>query len=209
MITLHLQRIPFHPVKRTIFVPINQILVLHSPIVMSVLSSADEPHTSSLAAVSSLAFQSDSSASLSHPTLNHNHHEHKNHKSVSTGHEDDLTTQPLLYKELLQYTHQSNLWTHRHDKQSLSLHPTNNNQKANYSHASSLHCWSHNYNQLKVRVVRKNSMSSKQVHALPTTSVLLESGGLQESISLPASKLNLIYRSEARYIFINLFLYFT
>lgn len=43
MVTLQFQRSPFHPIKRTVMVPWNEIIVIQTPIVMS--AGADEVYT--------------------------------------------------------------------------------------------------------------------------------------------------------------------
>ena len=48
MITLQFQRSPFHPIKRTVMVPWNEIIVIQTPIVMS--AGVDEVFTSPLEA---------------------------------------------------------------------------------------------------------------------------------------------------------------
>jgi hypothetical protein len=187
MVTLHLQRIPFHPVKRTVFVPANQILVLHSPIVMSVLNNAEE-HSSLQTLPAASGYQSEAPAESA-----------PHHFATLTESEDDLLKQPHLYKELLQYTHQSSLSTQRHssNQQSHSL----SSSKGNLSQFGSLHCWSHNYNHLRVRILRSNLLSNQQLYSLPKSAVLMDSGSLQEVISLPSSKLNLVYQSSSRLVF--------
>lgn len=40
--TLQFQRNPFHPIKRTVFVPWNDIIVMPNPVVMSSAPDIDE-----------------------------------------------------------------------------------------------------------------------------------------------------------------------
>lgn len=66
MVTLQFQRSPFHPIKRTVLVPWNEIVVIQTPIVMA--AGADSEHSYSLTGSDSPASDSFSSSILgSHP----------------------------------------------------------------------------------------------------------------------------------------------
>lgn len=187
MVTLHLQRIPFHPVKRTVFVPSNQIVVLHSPIVMNVQhESVEEPLSLVSVPYSAPLYQAQAPIKPAH------HHPQHDSLSVESKSESDVFNQPDLYSALFQYTHHSSLGTsHRHFlKQQSSV--------TDRSQFGTLHCWSHDYHRLRVRIVRSNLLASQQIYSLPKSAVLMDSGSLQEVFSLPASRLNLVYQSFSR-----------
>ena len=196
MVTLHLQRIPFHPVKRTVFAPANQIFVIHSPIVMSVLNGAEE-HVQISNSATINSFQSETVAESFHQPST----------SFFASEEDDISKNSQLRRELLQYTHQNNIWTTRH---LTGLHHTSHtppfshystSQQAmagNLTHSSLLHCWSHDYNLLRPQLLRFGASSYNANFQLVKSAAILDSGSLQEIFSLPGSKLNLVYQSSAR-----------
>ena len=74
MITLQFQRSPFHPIKRTVNVPWNEIVVIQTPIIMAAGSDYELNHyyhlTGRSGSSSSVLGTSSSSSDVLHPSFN-------------------------------------------------------------------------------------------------------------------------------------------
>lgn len=184
MVTLQFQRSPFHPIKRTVLVAWNEIVVIQTPIIMAAGSDAD--HLYSLTGSASSAADSFLSSMI-------------------------IAPDPFLYVHSASggITSHQRLSSLLH-----AFQERINGSFGSSSSSPGVVCFDHNYEKMRPRILdtlsssipHSNSESDKQSHSFNAAGVATqesagigESQTLQETITVPgtSSEIKLSYRSSS------------
>jgi len=184
MVTIQFQRSPFHPIKHSVYVGWNEIVVMQSPIVMSVVANTDDTQQHNQSG-------SQHSTSISSHGLNRNNSNYLHQYTLET------VFWPYTTKSL---THQRNKQNEQQVKQAIvgrNHRPiVSNNNNSSSTSSFSLHCWSHDYRMQPLIINRQNKIS-KQGNLYDQSSITLEDRSIAESYKIAGSNLQLVYQSSS------------
>lgn len=245
MVTLQFQRSPFHPIKRTVLVPWNEIVVIQSPIVMSAGGDSDQlqqqlfaltthlsPSSSLTTGASEEQFLSSILQSVPDPLMHGNAPSPATSSSFLASH---------LRSSSAQMHHRINgsaagpaFSSSSSSSASSSSSPTTTSSSHPGSGAASagLICADHNYERMKPRLMEhgspsasipsamthssssssgspsassSSSSSSSSSQATQESAGIAESQILEESLTIPGSRIKLMYRSSSAPGFLSTF----
>lgn len=199
MVTLQFQRSPFHPIKHSVYVSWNEIVVMQSPIVMSVVANTDDN-------------QQHNQSGSQHSTINHSGgHLNKNQNNSNYLHQQQYTLETVFWPYTSKSTnHQRNKQTSNDQSKSSHLststiigsnnlqHRLSTINNSNNSTSFSLHCWSHDYIRMQPLIINRQTKIIKQGNLFDQTLITLEDRSLAESYRIGGSNLQLVYQSSSR-----------
>lgn len=185
---LSFQRSPFHPIKHSVYVGWNEIVVMQGPIVMSVVANTDDT-------------QQHNQSGSQHSTIYN--HLNKNQNNSNYLHQQQYTLETVFWP----YTSKAS--AHLRNKpptesqkhlSSVLIGRTNLHRLATTNGTSfGLHCWSHDYRMQPLIINRQNKIS-KQGNLFDQSLITLEDRSLAESYKIAGSNLQLVYQSSSRYV---------
>lgn len=184
MVTLQFQRSPFHPIKHSVQVAWNEILVMQSPIIMNVVASADDNQQNG----------------NQHSTIYNNLNKNLNQNNSNYLHQQQYTLETVFWPFTSKSSHlRSKANEQKHLSSSLliernNLHRISNNNSLSFS----LHCWSHDYRRMQPLIINRLNKISKQGNLFDQSLITLEDRSLSESYKIAGSNLQLVYQSSSR-----------